>query len=186
MLFRSRPDKNLILFVGLCLQVLPFLFLFFKQKLWLSGSLQRMDHLQLTRWQFLYAGSWLLWMVIFNHMAESATYVIAVGGALFTLAFLAFDVNLDSEGSQNISLSSPENSQWFERIFCAMRRQKLRGPMIISLVFMIVFTMLGPTDIYPKQLRLWIVETAQLKAFPCILLWDILLFEMFKWRKMDT
>ena len=184
--FGLRPDKNLILFVGLCLQVLPFLFLFFKQKLWLLGSLQRMDHLQLTRWQFLYAGSWLLWMVIFNHMAESATYVIAVGGALFTLAFLAFDVNLDSEGSQNISLSSPENSQWFERIFCAMRRQKLRGPMIISLVFMIVFTMLGPTDIYPKQLRLWIVETAQLKAFPCILLWDILLFEMFKWRKMDT
>ena len=27
--FGLRPDKNLILFVGLCLQVLPFLFLFF-------------------------------------------------------------------------------------------------------------------------------------------------------------
>ena len=102
------------------------------------------------------------------------------------MAFLAFDVNLDSEESQNISMSSPENSKWFERIFFAIRRQKLSGPMIISLVFMIVFTMLGPTDIYPKQLRLWIVETAQLKAFPCILLWDILLFEMFKWREMDT
>ena len=131
--FGLRPDKNLILFVGLCLQVLPFLFLFFKQKLWLSGSLQRMEHLQLTRWQFLYAGSWLLWMVIFNHMAESATYVIAVGGALFTLAFLAFDVNVDSEESQNISMSSFENSKWFERIFSVILRLKLSGPMIISL-----------------------------------------------------
>jgi hypothetical protein len=40
--------------------------------------------------------------------------------------------------------------------------------------------MLGPTDIYPKEVRFWIVETAQLKAFPCILLWGMGLLEMFK------
>lgn len=40
--------------------------------------------------------------------------------------------------------------------------------------------MLGPTDIYPEKVRIWIVKTAQLKAFPCILLWAISVYVLVK------
>jgi hypothetical protein len=42
--------------------------------------------------------------------------------------------------------------------------------------------MLGPTDIYPKEVRFWIVETAQLKAFPCILLWLMTMVKLVSGR----
>jgi len=49
---------------------------------------------------------------------------------------------------------------------------------ILGFVLLILFTVLGPTDIYPKPLRFWIVEQAQLKAFPCILIWLMTLVEL--------
>jgi hypothetical protein len=162
--FGLRPDKNLILILGLGLQCLPLLAFIIKQKLWRSGSLEQMNSKSLERWQFLFAASWLLWMVIFNHMAESATYVIAVGGAMLAFSQVKFMNNADFEPVKNTQLNDVRNN----------------SPWIAAFIMMFLFTMLGPTDIYPKEVRFWIVETAQLKAFPCILLWGLALIKMLK------
>jgi hypothetical protein len=164
--FGLRPNKNLILILGLGLQCLPLLVLIIKQKLWRSGSLQQMNSKSLERWQFLFAASWLLWMVIFNHMAESATYVIAVGGAMLAFSQVKFMNNADFESVKSSQLNDVRyNSPW-----------------ILAFIMMFLFTMLGPTDVYPKEVRFWIVETAQLKAFPCILLWGLTCIEMMRCR----
>jgi hypothetical protein len=187
--FGLRPNKNLILILGLALQCLPLLVLIIKQKLWRSGSLQQMNPKSLERWQFLFAASWLLWMVIFNHMAESATYVIAVGGAMLALSQLVVSENthfgttkisgiLDGQNksidSNLHSNNAVQNVSWHRYI------SSQNSPWIGAFIMMFLFTMLGPTDIYPKEVRLWIVETAQLKAFPCILLWGLALIKMLK------
>jgi len=164
--FGLRPNKNLILILGLGLQCLPLLVLIIKQKLWRSGSLQQMNSKSLERWQFLFAASWLLWMVIFNHMAESATYVIAVGGAMLAFSQVKFMNNADFESVKNTQLDDG----------------RYNLPWILAFIMLFLFTMLGPTDVYPKEVRFWIVETAQLKAFPCILLWGLTCIEMMRCR----
>jgi len=162
--FGLRPNKNLILILGLGLQCLPLLVVIIKQKLWRSGSIQQINSKSLERWQFLFAASWLLWMVIFNHMAESATYVIAIGGAMLAFSQFKSMNNADFEPVKNTQL----DDDWYN------------SPWILAFIMMFLFTMLGPTDIYPKEVRFWIVETAQLKAFPCILLWGLALIKMLK------
>jgi hypothetical protein len=123
-----------------------------------------MNPKSLERWQFLFAASWLLWMVIFNHMAESATYVIAIGGAMLAFSQFKSMNNADFEPVKNTQLDD----------------DRYNSPWILAFIMMFLFTMLGPTDIYPKEVRFWIVETAQLKAFPCILLWGLALIKMLK------
>ncbi len=162
--FGLRPNKNLILILGLGLQCLPLLVVIIKQKLWRSGSIQQINSKSLERWQFLFAASWLLWMVIFNHMAESATYVIAIGGAMLAFSQFKSMNNADFEPVKNTQL----DDDWYN------------SPWILAFIMMFLFTMLGPTDISPKEVRFWIVETAQLKAFPCILLWGLALIKMLK------
>jgi hypothetical protein len=164
--FGLRPNKNLILMLGLGLQCLPLLVFIIKQKLWRSGSIQQMNPKSLERWQFLFAASWLLWMVIFNHMAESATYVIAVGGAMLAFSQVKFTNNAYFESAKNTQLDD----------------NRYNAPWILAFIMMFLFTMLGPTDVYPKEVRFWIVETAQLKAFPCILLWGLTCIEMMRCR----
>ena len=88
----------------------------------------------------------MIWVVIFNHMAESATYIIAVGAIM---AYLAL-------------------------------KDKLSIFHFIALFLLFFFTELGPSDLYPKYLRIWIVDTAQLKVFPCIVVWLMIFFEMIK------
>jgi len=189
--FGLRPNKNLILILGLGLQCLPLLVFIIKQKLWRSGSLQQMNPKSLERWQFLFAASWLLWMVIFNHMAESATYVIAVGGAMLALSQLVASDNthfgttkisgmLDG---QNKSIDSNSHSNNSAQNVCWHGYLSFKNSLwILAFIMMFLFTMLGPTDIYPKEVRFWIVETAQLKAFPCILLWGLTCIEMIRCR----
>lgn len=119
--FHFCPSKNIVLIIGLLLQLLPIITV----RVWNNQS------------KILYAMSILIWMVIFNHMAESATYIIAVGAILIALATF----------------------------------EKIPNILCLLLIFMFLTTELGPSDIYPKELRTWIVDTAQLKVFPCILFW---------------
>ncbi|NBP06755.1 MAG: hypothetical protein EBV15_11175 [Bacteroidetes bacterium] len=54
-----------------------------------------------------------------------------------------------------------------------------RKPWQIALLIpVLLFTCLGPSDVYPKAWRILIVETWQLKVFPCILVWGICMFQM--------
>ena len=128
--FNLNIGKNIILLIGLIIQLIP---LFFQS-----------DYLRKNR--IIYGFSWMIWVVIFNHMAESATYIIAVGAIM---AYLAL-------------------------------KDKLSIFHFIALFLLFFFTELGPSDLYPKYLRIWIVDTAQLKVFPCIVLWMLMLFEMIK------
>jgi hypothetical protein len=130
--FHLNIGKNIVLAIGLAIQLLP---LFFQS-----------DFLKKNR--IVYGLSWMIWVVIFNHMAESATYIIAVGAIM---AYLAM-------------------------------KDKLSIFHFIALFLLFFFTELGPSDIYPRYIRIWIVETAQLKVFPCIVFWVLVLFEIIKLR----
>lgn len=66
--FGLMPPKNVIVFAGLAIQALVTVVMFMRKPS--------------TRSKALYAASWMIWMVIFNHMAESATFVIAVAGVM--------------------------------------------------------------------------------------------------------
>lgn len=129
--FGLSPDKNMLVAAGLLIQLIPLLF--FRQ---------------FARREFrtLYLASWLLWMVIFNHMAESATFIIAVTGVMV----------------------------WY---FFQEKREKWQ---IALLIPVIMFTCLGPSDLYPPALRKMLVEDWQLKVFPCILIWCTALIQLLK------
>lgn len=119
--FHLSPNKVILLGIGLFIQSLFVI-------------TQRAPSItQTIQWGAL----WVVWSVIFNHMAESATFVIAIGGMMVY-------------GLLQHQLSKMDLLIWF---------------------LVILFTILGPTDIYPVNWRIWIVETAQLKVFPVILFW---------------
>lgn len=152
--FHLYPSKNMVLILGLFIQLLPILYIMIKNNLWKSNSLLNVDPKSLHKLRFIQLTSLLLWVVIFNHMAESATYIIAVGGSLLFL----------------FGQESEDRTYMFQT----------NKTLSFALLILILFTVLGPTDIYPRELRFWIVETAQLKAFPCIFLWGIMIYE--SWR----
>ena len=170
--FAFQPDKNMMLVFGLIMQLLPLLVFFVRYNLWQSNSLAKLNPLILSKFRFLYAGSWLICMVIFNHMAESATYVIAVGGALLILTSLYFK-------------ESPSDTKDNKSGFWQIMKSENSKIWILGFVLLILFTVLGPTDIYPKPLRFWIVEQAQLKAFPCIFIWVLSLVEFLKTFRLE-
>ena len=128
--FHFYPSKNIILILGFLVQLLPVLLI----RKWTEMS------------KILFGMSVLIWMVIFNHMAESATFIIAVG-AIY-VAFATYE--------------------------------KLPNGILFLIIFMLFTTELGPSDLYPKMWRIWIVEKAQLKVFPCILIWMVLIFETIR------
>ncbi len=125
--FSLDYTKNTIILIGLVIQILPLLIVYKSTK---NAS-----------FYWPYALSILVWMVIFNHMAESATYIIAVVPIAAWLAYTRM-LNL---------------VDW------------------VLLALLVFFTILGPTDLYPEHWRKVIVETYQLKAFPCIAFWFYLI-----------
>jgi len=126
--FHLNISKNIVLAIGLAIQLLP---LFFQS-----------DYLRKNR--IIYGLSWMIWVVIFNHMAESATFIIAVGAIM---AFLSM-------------------------------RDKISIYHLLAFLLLFLLTELGPSDIYPRYMRIWIVEEAQLKVFPCVVFWIFTLLEM--------
>ncbi len=104
--FRVIPNKSLILFIGLLIQFLPlFLGLIFFAPYKQSSSqlppsqkqFELLKHSVLKSLSFsklpvsfleIWAFSWIVWVVIYNHMAESATFVIAVGAIVAYLRLL--------------------------------------------------------------------------------------------------
>ena len=127
--FHVFPSKNLILVLGLAIQILPLL-LNWKNR-------------QNRSFLVAYSSSLIVWMVIFNHMAESATFIISVLGVFYFLA--------------------AKDTLGFVELFLGL------------IVF--AFTILGPTDIYPVEIREWIVKDLQLKVFPCIAIWFYMLYD---------
>ena len=133
--FQISPPKNVVLLVGLVVQLVPLIFCW--------------KHRQTEFFLVSFGSSLIIWMVIFNHMAESATFIISVIGVFYYLASKA-----------------------------VMSRFEM---VLASLVM--VFTILGPTDVYPIHIREYIVKDLQLKVFPCIAIWLYLIYQTIVFSK---
>jgi hypothetical protein len=120
--------KNIILIPGVLLLLAP---------------LVRVKHYSSLQFRYWFLSSLLIWMVIFNHKAESPTFIIAIVGVAI----------------------------WY----VSQARSKLN---LILLLLAFIFTILSPTDIFPKTIREnWVIPYV-LKAFPCILIWFKITFNL--------
>jgi hypothetical protein len=120
--------KTPVLIAGILLFCLPFL---------------RYKYFNDFQFRLAFLSSILIWIVIFNHKAESPTYVIAVSGAVIWLM-----------------------------------SQKMKPENLILFLLVIVFTVLSPTDFFPRPIRETFVVPYVLKAVPCILVWMKIIGDM--------
>jgi hypothetical protein len=97
--------------------------------------------------RYLTLASILIWIVIFNHKAESPTYIIAMTGVAL----------------------------WF------IEREKSTMN-IVLFVGAFVLTTLSATDIFPGVIREEFVLPYALKAFPCILIWIKIIYDMMRMK----
>jgi hypothetical protein len=113
--------KNTVLIPGVLLLLVP---------------LVRIKHYSSLQFRYWFMASVLIWMVIFNHKAESPTFIIAIAGVAI----------------------------WY------FSQEKTTLNLILILLAL-VFTILSPTDIFPRTLReTWVIPYV-LKAVPCIFIW---------------
>ena len=103
-------------------------------------------HIQYYRdltFRLMLLASVLIFQVIFNPVAESPTYIIAVSGVMIWWSVC------------------PQTT--YDRVL---------------LLACFIFTVLSPSDLFPKVLREEFVKPYVLKALPCVLIWFRLIFLM--------
>ena len=130
--FGLEMSKLLLLFLGIVSLLIP---------------LTRVKYFQSNYFKINYLALILIWMVIFNHMAESPTFVIAVFGV--GLWFFYSERN------------------WLD---------------ILLVSFVVVFTILISTDIFPKGLRKELLESYVIKGVPCILVYIKIIYDMMSYH----
>ncbi len=96
-----------------------------------------------VQFKLFFLSSILLWIVIFNHKAESATFIIAVTGIAI----------------------------WF-----FSQKRTLLNTILFGAAF--IFTILSPTDLFPRSIRESFVVPYVLKAVPCILIWFKIMYDL--------
>jgi len=138
--FGLDVSKNVIVLLGVVLFCLPLVR--FKQY-------ANFDF----RWRLL--ASILIWVVIFNHKAESPTFVIAMSG----VGIWYF-------------LSSAQSS------IHKVNSSRLVSTNTVLVILAFIFTSLSPTDLFPRFIRENVVIPYVLKAVPCILIWGKIIWEM--------
>jgi hypothetical protein len=106
--------------------------------------------------KLLIASSLLLWMVVFNHKAESPTYCIALLGV----------------GLWYIADVHSTDSLW----------HRYKG---YALWLIIVLTSLSVTDIVPLWIREEWIATWNIKALPCSLLWFVVQWQVWQKQRAD-
>jgi hypothetical protein len=128
--------KNTILLVGIVMFCLPLLkYKFFNE----------------LKFRLFYLASVLIWIVIFNHKAESPTFIIAVSG----VAIWGFS-------------------------------QKLKLENTVLLILALVFTILSPTDLFPRNIRNNFIVPYVLKVVPCILIWLKICIDLVFYKPDDS
>jgi len=90
----------------------------------------------------------LIWIVIFNHKAESPTFVLAMTGVAL----------------------------WFVQ----GEKNKVN---IVLFIAAFLLTTLSSTDLFPKSWREEFVKPYNLKAFPCILIWLKIIYDLLVLKK---
>ncbi|WP_051568384.1 glycosyltransferase family 87 protein [Crocinitomix catalasitica] len=127
--FNLDVNKNIIVLFGALFFMVPFA----------SVKVRNSMHGKL-----LILSSLLIWLVIFNHKAESPTFIIAMLGVAIWFV---------------ISPKNILNTSLF--------------------LLAVLFTMLSPTDIFPREFRETIIKPFVLKGVPCILIWIKIQFDLF-------
>jgi hypothetical protein len=118
---------------------------------------------------WLGSASVLVWMVIFNHKAESPTYIFAMTGvALWFVTERAMMRRAELLNEQNNELNTERNTN----------RLLVSGMLWCA----IVFTSLSATDLFPPAWRDWFYAVS-IKALPCLLVWVYLQIRL--WRHHD-
>jgi hypothetical protein len=120
-------SKNLLIIIGAVLFCIP---------------LFRIQQYKSYTYRILFLASILIWIVIFNHKAESPTFIIAVSGAAI----------------------------WF-----FIQKQNIVNLILILLI--VVFSIISPTDLFPRYLKDNWVNPYVLKAVPLIFIWIKLLID---------
>ncbi len=120
--------KNATVLIGALVFCLPFL---------------KWKYYNDVQFKLFFLSSILLWIVIFNHKAESATFIIAVTGIAI----------------------------WF-----FSQKRTLLNTILFATAF--IFTILSPTDLFPKSIRENFVIPYVLKAVPCILIWFKIMYNL--------
>jgi len=134
--FGVEISKNIIVLIGVIVFLIPLIgFSKYKQFLF----------------RYLTLASILIWVVIFNHKAESPTFIIAMTGV--ALWFIKSEMDIFN---------------------------------IILFASAIILTSLSPTDIFPRFLREEFVNPYTLKAFPCILIWLKIIYDMIVLKESET
>lgn len=136
--FGLMPNGNLVVLIGFFIQMATLAFVFLKK-------VQDYIHLRTLYWL-----SWLIWMVIFNHMAESPTFIIAVSGVVL----------------------------WYVTL------ENRNGLYTAVMFFVLVFTSFGTSDLIPKQYQPLLTEELQLKVFPCILVFAIIVAHLIQYSRL--
>jgi hypothetical protein len=131
--FDIELNKNTIVLVGSVVFLIPF---------------SRFNQYKNYTFKYLALTSILIWIVIFNHKAESPTFIIAMTGVAL----------------------------WF--ISC---EKSIFNIVLFSCAF--ILTTLSPTDIFPRFLREEYVIPFTLKAFPCIIVWTKIIYDMIVLKK---
>ncbi len=126
--FSLEINKNLVVGIGAFFFLLPF----YRLRLYKDFMFKN-----------LALCSVLIWIVIFNHKAESPTFILAISGV--ALWFI-----LSKKNTVNISL----------------------------FIGAFIFTSISPTDLFPRSLRENFVNPYVLKAFPIILIWMKIIYDM--------
>jgi len=120
--FGLEIGKNIVALAGGALLLLP---------------LYRVKGYAHPTFRMLFLSSVLIWMVIFNYMAESPTYIIAVTGV----------------------------AVW------SFAKEELKATDLVLLALVFLFTILSPTDLFPKEWQRGFFRPYVIKAVPCILVW---------------
>ena len=120
--------KNATVLIGALVFCLPFL---------------KWKYYNDVQFKLFFLSSILLWIVIFNHKAESATFIIAVTGIAI----------------------------WF-----FSQKRTLLNTILFGAAF--IFTILSPTDLFPRSIRESFVIPYVLKAVPCILIWFKIMYDL--------
>jgi hypothetical protein len=95
--------------------------------------------------KLLILASMLIWVIIFNHKAESPTYIIAVTGA-------------------GIWYFASPRATWRTAV----------------LLFVLIFTSLSSTDLFPPYIKTHFIKPYSVKAVPCILTWCIIFIDLMR------
>ena len=117
----------------------------------LLSPLIRVRQYKYFMFRYLTLSAILIWVVIFNHKAESPTFIIAMTGVAL----------------------------WFIK----SKKDYLN---ITLFVLTFVLTSLSPTDLFPKIVRDNYVIPYALKAFPCILIWVKIIYDLIVFNPDNT